>query len=226
MRVGMGKTHTRPCISIRSDTAHRLILKLHDESDKLVAHCLLPYKFVVRANGNDTGVGYSETQEHTPAQQQTLGPVFPVPNQPPAPTRSPVPPMNFHFAPASQHLQPNPNPSAAILQRLAPAEGPVSGGPTIWLSGINFPPPNQQMLYARFGAVVVPTVWLLFLLPQKTYPIHRSGSIHTRSSAGCLRLRLRGQWMLHSHYTISPEDRNSARVTARLDIIWNLITCQ
>ena len=157
----MGKTHTRPCISIRSDTARRLILKLHDEFDRLVARSLLPYKFFVKSNGNDTGVGYGETQEHTTAQQQTQWPVFPVPNQPPTPilqTRSPVAPMNLHFAPANQHLQPNSNPSATVLQRLAPAEGPVSGGPTILLSGINFPPPYQQMVYARFGAVVVPTV--------------------------------------------------------------------
>ena len=182
MRVCMRKTHTRPCISIRSDTAHRLILKLRDESDKLVAHCLLPYKFVVRANGNDTGVGYYETQQQI---------VFPVPNQPPAPILEPVAPMNFHFIPANQHFQPNSNSPASILQRLAPAEGPVSGGSTILLSGINFPPPHQQTVYARFGAVVVPTVWLLFLLPQTTYTIRRSGTIHTRSSASCLLLRLR-----------------------------------
>ena len=195
MRVCLGKTHTPPRISIRSDAAHRLILKLHDESDNLVAHTLLPYKFAVKVNGNDTSVGYSETQEHTTAQQQTQWPVFPVPNQPPAPimeTRSRVAPVNPHSVPANQHVQPNSNLSASILQRLSPAEGPLSGGPTILLTGINFPPPHQQMVYARFGAVVVPTVWLLFLLPQKTYSIRRCGTIHTRSSASCLLLRPRG----------------------------------
>ena len=55
MTVRMGKAYTRPCISIRFDTARRLILNLQDGSYNLVAHCLLPYKFVVRANGNDTG---------------------------------------------------------------------------------------------------------------------------------------------------------------------------
>ena len=166
----MGETHTPPRISICSDTTRRLILKLHDESDNLVAHSLLPYKFVVRANGDDTGVGYSETPARTTAQQQAQWPVFTVPNRPPAPnleTRSPVAPVNFRFIPANQHLQPNSNLSVSILQRLAPAEGPVSGGPTIMLSGVNFPPPHQQMVYARFGAVVVPTVWLHFLLPTE-----------------------------------------------------------
>src|SRR5258706_9390024 len=190
MRVCIGKAYTRSCISIRFDTARRLILKLHDGSDNLVAHCFLPYKFVVRANGNDPGVGYFETQEYTTAQQQqTLMTTFPVPNQPPAPTldtRPPVAPLNYHPVPVNQHLQPNPNFSASILQRLAPAEGPVSGGPTILLSGINFPPPHQQVVYARFGAVVVPTVWLLFLLPQETNSIPRPGTMHTRSNAGCL----------------------------------------
>ena len=185
MRVCIGKAYTRPCVSIRSDTARRLILKLHDESDNLVAHCFLPYKFVVRANGNDTGVD-CEIPEHATVQQQT----------------------QWHS-----------NLSASILQRLAPAEGPVSGGPTILLTGINFPPPYQQIVYARFGAVVVPTVWLLFFLLQNTHSIGRSGTIHTRSSASCLLLRLRGQSALHSHYVRKPEDRNSVRVTARLDII-------
>ena len=187
----MGKTHTPSCISIRSDAARRLILKLHDESDNLVAHSLLPYKFVVKANGNPPGVVYSGTQEHATAQHQTQRPVFPVPNQPPAPiTRSPVAAMNLHFVPATQHVQPNSNLSASILQRLAPAEGPLSGGPTILLSGINFP--HQQMVYARFGSVVVPTVWSLFLLLQKTYSIRSCGTILTRSSATYLLPRLRG----------------------------------
>ena len=221
MTVCIGKEHTWPCSSTRFDIARRLILKLHDESDNLVAHCFLPYKFVVRANGNDPG-GYYETQEHTTAQQQTLFSAFPVPN--PAPvleTRSPVVPipMHFHPVPVNQHLQSNPILSASILQRLAPAEGPVSGGPTILLSGINFPHPCQQIVYARFGGVVVPTVWLLFVLPQKTNSVPRSGIMHTRSNASYLLLRLRGQSVLHSLYTRSPEDRNSARVTARSDII-------
>ena len=216
----MGKSRTRPCTSIRSDTTRRLILKLHDESENLVAQCLLPYQFIIRANGNDTGVGYSETQEHTATQPQTPWAIFPVPSPPPAPVldpRSPVPPMIFRPVPVNQYPQLNSNISVSILQRLAPAEGPVSGGPTILLSGINFPPPYQQVVYARFGSVVVPTVWLLFLPPQKTYFIRRPGTIRTRSSAICLLLRLRGQSVFHSHYSKSPKRRNSARVTARLN---------
>jgi len=86
---------------MRSDVVCRLVIKLHDKTGNLVAHCLLPYKFIVYANANDNGTG---------------------------------------------------------LHRLAPAEGPMSGGRTILLSGINFPHPSQQMVYAKFGSVVVTTV--------------------------------------------------------------------
>jgi len=153
--------------------------------------------------------------------------VFPVPNPPPAPvseTRSPVLPINLHPVFVNQHSQLNPNFSASILQRLAPAEGPVSGGLNILLSGTNFPTHPYQ-LYARFGTVVVPTVRLLFLPPQKTNSSRRSGTTHTRSSAGYLLLRPRVRSALHFHYPTSPEDRNLARVTAGLNIIKNMITC-
>ena len=36
------------------------------------------------------------------------------------------------------------------------------------ICGINFPPPTQHIIYARFGDVVVPTVQLNLLLRQKT----------------------------------------------------------
>ena len=208
MGGSMGQSRTRPCTSIRSDTTRRLMLKLHDESENLVAQCLLPYQFIIRANSNGTGVGYSETQKHTATQPQTPWPIFPVPSPLPAPVldpRPPVPPMNFHPVPVNQYPRLNSNISASILQRPAPAEGPVSGGPTILLSGINFPPPYQQLVYARFGSVAVPTVWLLSLPPQNTNCIRRSGTIHTRSSAVCLLLRLRGQSAFHSHYPKSPD---------------------
>ena len=216
----IGKARTRPCTSIRFDTPRRLILKLHDEFENLVAQCFLPYQFIVKANGNDTGVGYFEPQAHTTTQQQAPWPTFPAPSPPPAPVlnaRSPVPSMNFRPVPVDQYPPLNANLSVSILQRLAPAEGPVSGGPTILLSGINFPPPYQQVVYARFGSVAVPTVWLLFLPPQKTHFVRRPGTIRTPSSAICLLLRLRGQSVFHSHYPKSPERQNSARVTARLD---------
>jgi len=130
---------------------------------------------------------------YTAAQQQTPWLGFPTPSLPQAPVfQSLVPPENFHPVPVNQQPQLNSNVSISFLQKLAPGEGPVGGGPTILLSGVNFPPPYQHILYARFGTVIVPTVWLLFLPPQKTNSIRRSGSIHTHSSATCLLLRLRG----------------------------------
>ena len=170
---------------------------------------------MVKVNGNDTGVGYRKTQAHTTTQQQAPWPILPVPSPPPPPPPvPPVLPMNDHPIPVNQYPQFNSNLSVPILQRLAPVDGPLSGGPTILLSGINFPPPYQQVVYARFGSVAVPTVWLLFLPPQQTHFIRRPGTIHTRSSAGCPLLRLWGQSVLHSHYSMSPEHRNSARVAA------------
>jgi hypothetical protein len=219
MRECMGKAHSPLCISIRSDTAHRLIIKLHDDSGNLVAQCSLRHKFTVKANGNKQGhIGY----HGPPARQQTQRPTFPAPYPPPAPvlkTRAPVPPMHIHPASVNRHSQLNPNFSASILQRLAPTEGPISGGLTILLSGINFPLLSQQIIYARFGSVVVPTVWLLFLPLRKTNSIHSSGTTNTHSNASCLLLPLRGQSVLHSHYTMSPEHQNSAGVTAGLYII-------
>jgi len=105
MGACLSKAHTRPCTCICSDTARRLILKLHDERENLVAQCFLPYQFIVRANGLDTGVDYYETQAHTSAQQQTPWPGFPTLDLPPAPvleTPFPVPPMNFRPVPVNQ----------------------------------------------------------------------------------------------------------------------------
>jgi hypothetical protein len=63
---------------------------------------------------------------------------------------SPEPPAT------SQHSQLNSMDPA--LRKLSPANGPSSGGPTITIYGINFPPPSQQIIYVKFGDVAVPTV--------------------------------------------------------------------
>jgi hypothetical protein len=165
----MGKTHMAfylDCISPRSDTPCRLILKLHDENGNLVAHSLLPYKFIVIANGNHTGSSANDCGPRVrtaaaAARQQVPRAGFPLPNPSPMPildARSPEPPAGFRPISVNQQPQLDSNYPAPVLQRLAPAEGPTSGGPTILLSGINFPQPPQQMVYARFGAVAVPTV--------------------------------------------------------------------
>ena len=144
------------------DAACRLILSLHDEIGNLVARCQLPYNFIVypngnanananaNANGNDTG-----SDEHTEPQQ------FPVPNHPSVPVsehRTPESPTNVHPFYVNEHPHFDPNYPVSVLRRLAPAEGPMSGGQTILLLGSNFPPPLQQIVYARFGNVPVATV--------------------------------------------------------------------
>jgi len=174
----MGKAHSRPCISISSNVARRLILKLHNDSGDLVAHCIFPHKFIVTANGkHNTGVGYREPPAHTELRHKAIQPEFPVPNPPPAPVSE----IWSHFRPVSVHEQPqiNSNYPDPDLHRFALSEGPVSGGPTILLSGTNFPSP--QMVYARFGTVVVPTVCPLLLSPQNTNPfVALAQPIHAR----------------------------------------------
>ena len=57
---------------IGSDTAGRLIVKLHDESGHLVAQSLLPYEFVVKPNSNCTGNG--KTRASGSSRRQALQP--------------------------------------------------------------------------------------------------------------------------------------------------------
>jgi hypothetical protein len=52
----MGKTRSRLRVSIRSDAACRLIVNLHDESGNLVAHCLVPDKFIIVSRIHNRGV--------------------------------------------------------------------------------------------------------------------------------------------------------------------------
>ena len=58
----IGKAYSQPCILACFDTTYRLIIKLQDEADRLVAHCPLPYEFIVIPNGNRV-----RRQAHTPA---------------------------------------------------------------------------------------------------------------------------------------------------------------
>ena len=150
MRGHIGKAHSRPCILTRFDTANRLIIKLHDDADHLVAHCLLPHEFIVKANGNC--VSNSRRRAHAPARQPALGPGSNLPSVTALEPRSPEPPASTQGSQLnSSHLDP-------ALRRLFPADGPASGGTMIAIHGINFPPPTQQFLYVHFGNVAVPTV--------------------------------------------------------------------
>ena len=51
----------------------------------------------------------------------------------------------------------------ALLQRVAPIEGPTRGGLNIVLTGTNFPP-WPTIVYARFGSAVAATVCHIVLL--------------------------------------------------------------
>ena len=129
------------------DTVYRLMMKLHDEAGRLVAHSLLQYEFIVKANGN-----CDRQRAHIPPPPQALRPGL---NPPSVTALEPIAPE----PPASpQRPQLNSNHMNPVLRRLSPADGPTSGGPTIAILGINFPLPTQQLIYVKFGTAAVPTV--------------------------------------------------------------------
>ena len=142
------------------DPACRLKLKLHDEAGNLVAHCLLPHQFIVIANGNGNNTGVCELRVHPEPQPQVPVPGFAVPNPILAAMldrRTPELLTNVRPVSGNQYSD-NLNYPAPVLHRVSPAEGPMSGGQTILLSGTDFPQHPQQMVYARFGSVPVTTV--------------------------------------------------------------------
>ena len=157
------------------------MVELHDVSGQLVARSLLPYEFVVKANGNGNSNG--RPRPYKSARQRTKQPRLDPSSASALELRSPELPGRSYLGSADDLSQHNTNSIAPVLRKLSPVEGPVSGGPIIMISGINFPPPDQQIIYARFGNVVVPTVRLVLLSQLKTDSIHRPGKTHLRSSA-------------------------------------------
>ena len=125
----VGKAHSQPCFLAYFGTAYRLTIKLHDEVGHLVAHCPLPYEFIIRPNGNR--VSNARRQAHTPAQQQALRPGLSLPSVTALEPILPDPPASTQ---SSQLDSSNMDP---VLQTLAPTNGPTSGGLIILISGIN-----------------------------------------------------------------------------------------
>ena len=111
------------------------MIKLHDEAGQLVAYCRLPYEFIVKANGNG----------RQPARHQALPPGL---NLQSATTLEPPPASTQISRLDSSHMDP-------VLQKLAPDNGPTSGGPIIMISGINLP---QRIVFVKFGSLAAPTV--------------------------------------------------------------------
>ena len=122
----MGKTHSWPCISIHSNIICRLLLKLHDEFGNLVAHYILPYKFIVRANGKSIADAVDcEAPAHDESRQQIIQPELHVPNPTPAPVlenfvhATPLPPATTRM-----RAEDIPYPREAEIE---PLEGTGSG---------------------------------------------------------------------------------------------------
>jgi len=143
---------------------HRLVVELRDENRLLVAHYRLPYQFtsVPRkkiARSRDNLQSQHTASQRSSSQEPHFGP--------PNPTSPAVPRSRHHSRRYSalpqrphhmyQYTQPDANHSFAILERLAPSEGPVPGGLRVLLSGRNFPS-SSDCIYARFGSLVTQTV--------------------------------------------------------------------
>ena len=140
----IGKAHSQPCILTCFDIAYRLTIKLHDGADRLVAHCPLPYEFIVIPNGN-----HVRRQANTSARQHALRPGLNIPSI------TALGPISLEPPASTQRSQPNLSHMDPALRRLSPADGPTSGGTIITILGINFP---QQIVFVKFGDLAVPTV--------------------------------------------------------------------
>jgi hypothetical protein len=117
-----------------------------------------------------------------------------------------------------QYPQQDPILTSATLERLAPTEGPVLGGLMVLLSGINFPSPPAY-IYARFGALVIPTVCetTCSALDQGIDPILSTGVIRIRSNVFCP-LPLIQEWSKSlCPYITTLKDPNLGKVTAGSD---------
>src|SRR5260370_25554325 len=161
------KAHSRPCISTRSDAACRLIVKLHDESGRLVAQRLISDKFIVIANGAEKRTKEPQSNHQNDQWVNRNEPRDPQPG-PSAPATASAPwNASSMLIPPPTSVRPQMHPylfyDSALLETLAPEEGPINGGLRVLLSGSNLPPHNVPV-YARFGtsvanAVYVERVW-------------------------------------------------------------------
>jgi len=148
---------------------YRLVVELRDKYNLLVAHNRLRYQFnsVIKRkkpkSSNDLPsqpTRGQQTRSH-PMQDLHSGPSFPTPSAVPGPDHHSreysAPPQRVHPEYMRQYAPHDTNHSSVVLERLAPSEGPVLGGLTILLSGVNFPSP-PECIYAKFGSLVTPTV--------------------------------------------------------------------
>lgn len=148
---------------------HRLVVELRDENRLLVAHHRLPYQFASVPKRRNVRSRDDLRSQHTPSQQDSSHPLqephssLPIPTSPAVPRSEPYSrrynalSQRPHLQYIRQYEQHDTNDRSAVLERLAPSEGPLPGGLRVLLSGINFPPP-PECIYARFGSLVTQTV--------------------------------------------------------------------
>ena len=148
---------------------HRLGVELRDENRLLVAQCRLPYRFSSVPKRTNVRSRDDSQSQHTSSQWDSSHPLQGPPPVPFIPTSPAVPraePYSRRYNTLLQRSHPHymrqyeqhdTNNSSTVLERLAPNEGPITGGHRVLLSGVNFPPP-PECIYARFGSLVTQTV--------------------------------------------------------------------
>lgn len=202
-----------------SKICYRIVVELRDERHLLVAQCRLPYQFTSVPKKKPLR---SMSPQHTPGQHHPSHQPQNLP-EPSISTQSTVPPGSEHQPHeeyiALTHIRPNgpqeTNQNSAMLQRLAPSQGPVLGGFRILLSGINFPAP-PTCIYAKFGSLVTWTVCTTarFTMDLETNPALSSGITHLHLNACCRLLLIQGWWKSPCPYIPTLKDPLSERVLA------------
>jgi hypothetical protein len=219
---------------------HRLVVELRDNNRLLVAYQRLPYQFasVPKAKRNRVRSRDDLQSQYTPSQRDSSYPLQGLQSGPPIPTspavrRSeqsshrysalPQRPHPQHIRQPSQH---DTNNSSAILERLAPSEGPLPGGLRILLSGANFPPP-PECIYARFGSLVTQTVREIRALRWKIEidPALSSGITRIHLNAYYQRHHIQGWCQFPCPYIITRKDLLSDRVTAGSNTLLTVNAC-
>jgi len=211
---------------------HRLVVELRDENRLLVAHHRLPYQFASVPKTKRSRMSRDDSQsQYTPSLRDSS---HGLQSGPPNPTSPAVPrPEHSHRYNAlphrphpRQYTQHDPDNSPAILERLAPSEGPLPGGLRVLLSGINFPSP-PECIYARFGSLVTQTVREIPILRlrSKTDPALSSGITRIHLNASYQRHHIRGWCQFPCLYIITLKDLLSDRVTAGSNTLLTVNAC-
>ena len=213
------------------------MVELRDNNRLLVAHYRLPYQFASvpkrkRVSGDNLQLQHAPTLQDSSHTLQERRPGPPIPTSPVVPRPEPYSrrptalPQRSHPRDIRQYTSHDTNDSSAILERLAPSEGPLPGGLRVLLSGINFPSP-PECVYARFGSLVTQTVRETPVLRWRLeiYTALSSGITCIHSNAYYHHHHIRGWCQFPCPYIITLKDLLSDRATAGSNTLLTVNAC-